>query len=65
MTNFALTEAERLVKHVSHDFAVKEIAPAAAEYDEREEFPWDIARKGRAAGSPRAAHGRTGFWKKA
>ena len=54
MTNFALTEAERLVKHVSHDFAVKEIAPAAAEYDEREEFPWDIARKGARLG----LHGR-------
>lgn len=54
MTDFALSEAERLVKQVAHEFAVKEIAPVAAEYDEREEFPWDVARKGARLG----LHGR-------
>ena len=46
MTDFALTEAERMIKRVAHDFAAKEMAPRAMEYDQREEFPWDIAKKG-------------------
>ncbi|MCY3887610.1 MAG: acyl-CoA dehydrogenase family protein [Chloroflexi bacterium] len=50
MTDFALTETERMIKKVAHDFAVKEMAPRALEYDEREEFPWDIAKRGAALG---------------
>ncbi len=50
MTDFTLNEAERMVKQVTHDFAVREIVPRAREYDDREEYPWDVARKGAAIG---------------
>ena len=50
MVDFALSDAERMVQQMAHDFAAREIRPRAAEYDEREEFPWDIARQGAALG---------------
>ena len=50
MTDFAPTDAERMVKQLAHDFALKEIRPVAKEYDEREEFPWDLMKKAAALG---------------
>lgn len=43
--DFELTEAQRAVQEMVRDFAIKEISPKAAEYDERAEFPWEIFRK--------------------
>jgi butyryl-CoA dehydrogenase len=37
---FIYTDHERLLQTTMHDFADKEIAPLAAGWDEREEFPW-------------------------
>ena len=45
MPEFALSEADRMVKQTAHEFAAKEIRPVAAEYDEREEFAWEVAQK--------------------
>ncbi|MGH2758247.1 MAG: acyl-CoA dehydrogenase family protein, partial [Actinomycetota bacterium] len=44
--DFALTEEQRELQKWAHDFAENEIRPVAAEYDETEEFPWPVVRKG-------------------
>ena len=41
MTNQLLNEEERLLKTTVRDFADRELAPRAADYDESGEFPWD------------------------
>ena len=43
--DFSLTEEQLMFQKMVRDFAAKEIEPVAAEFDEREEFPWDIFRK--------------------
>ena len=58
---FELSETSRMIRQVSHDFAVKEIRPVAAEFDEREEFPWEVARKGAAIGLSGGAWGGPGL----
>src|SRR5690606_4124527 len=50
MVSFELSDEERLVQQVAHDFAKKEIRPVAAYYDEREEVPYDIIKKAAAVG---------------
>ena len=50
MTDFSLNETERMLQRVTHDFARNEIRPVTSQFDEREEFPWDIARQGAAIG---------------
>ncbi len=45
MVEFALTEEQKAFQRLAHEFAEKEIRPVAAEYDESEEFPWDIVKK--------------------
>ncbi|MBM3939914.1 MAG: acyl-CoA dehydrogenase [SAR202 cluster bacterium] len=42
--NTLLTEEERLLRSTVHGFAVRELAPRAAAYDESEAFPWDNVR---------------------
>jgi hypothetical protein len=43
--DFELTEAQRAAREMVREFAEREIRPAAAHYDERSEFPWDLVRK--------------------
>jgi len=43
--SFALTEEQRDLKALAHDFAAKEIRPKAAEYDEHQTHPADIVEK--------------------
>ena len=50
MVSFELSDEERLVQQVAHDFAKKEIRPVASYYDEREEVPYDIIKKAAAVG---------------
>ena len=50
MVSFELTEEEKMVQQVAHDFAKKEIRPVAAYYDEHEEVPYDIIKKAAAIG---------------
>lgn len=50
MIAFELTDEQREMRDLAHRFAEKEIRPLAAEYDEREEVPWDIVRKAAQAG---------------
>jgi len=42
---FGLTENQRMVQQVAHDFAEKEIKPVVMKYDESQEFPIDIIHK--------------------
>ncbi|MGH2610170.1 MAG: acyl-CoA dehydrogenase family protein, partial [Tepidiformaceae bacterium] len=50
MVAFELSDEERLVQQVAHDFAKKEIRPVAHYYDENEEVPYDIIKKAAAVG---------------
>ena len=50
MVGFELSEEERMVQQVAHDFAKKEIRPVAAYYDENEETPYDVIKKAAAIG---------------
>jgi len=45
MVSFELSEEERMVQQVAHDFAKREIRPVAAYYDEHEEVPYEIIKK--------------------
>ncbi|MCC6382780.1 MAG: acyl-CoA dehydrogenase family protein [Dehalococcoidia bacterium] len=45
MIGFALSEEQRLFQETIRDFARREVAPIAREYDEREEYPIAILRK--------------------
>ena len=50
MISFELTEEQRMLRDMAHDFAANEIVPVAAHYDETGEFPWDIINKAREVG---------------
>jgi alkylation response protein AidB-like acyl-CoA dehydrogenase len=50
MVSFELSEEEKMVQRVAHEFAKKEIRPVAAYYDEHEEVPYDIIKKAAAIG---------------
>lgn len=43
--NFLLTEEQAMIQKVVRDFAEKELAPIAAELDEKGEFPHEITKK--------------------
>ena len=43
--DFRLDEELLTVQKWAHEFAEKEIRPAAPEYDESEEFPWPVVKK--------------------
>jgi acyl-CoA dehydrogenase len=45
MIDFSLTEEQRQLRELAHDFAANEIRPAAAHHDQTGEFPRDIVRK--------------------
>ncbi|PSR20725.1 MAG: acyl-CoA dehydrogenase [Sulfobacillus acidophilus] len=42
---FALTPEQLELRKWAHGFAEREIRPVAQEYDEREEFPWEVLKK--------------------
>ncbi|MGH2818754.1 MAG: acyl-CoA dehydrogenase family protein, partial [Actinomycetota bacterium] len=48
--DFSLSEEHVELQKWAHEFAEKEIRPAAAEYDESEEFPWSVLKKAAEAG---------------
>jgi acyl-CoA dehydrogenase len=50
MISFELTEEQKAMQKMARDFAEKEIIPIAAEYDEKEEIPWQIVQKAYDAG---------------
>jgi alkylation response protein AidB-like acyl-CoA dehydrogenase len=48
--SFALTDDQRQLRDWVHDFAARVVRPAAAEWDEREEFPWPVVQEAARAG---------------
>jgi acyl-CoA dehydrogenase len=48
--SFALTDEQRALRDLAHEFAEKEIRPKAAEYDEQQTHPADIVAKAHAVG---------------
>lgn len=42
---FELTEEQKLIQKSIHEFAKKELAPRAAQWDASEEFPWESFKK--------------------
>jgi acyl-CoA dehydrogenase len=48
--DFSLSEEQVELQKWAHEFAEKEIRPVAAEYDESEEFPWEVVKKAAQAG---------------
>src|SRR3978361_550223 len=58
MVDFTLTDEQRNLREMAHDFAMKEIRPVAWEYDKDGTWPADVLRKageGRARKSARPA----------
>lgn len=45
MIAFELTDEQREMRDLAHRFAEQEIRPVAAEFDEKEEVPWEVIRK--------------------
>src|SRR5919202_5461432 len=45
MVSFELTDEQKEIRDWVHDFAEREIRPVAQQYDEAEEFPWDVVKK--------------------
>jgi len=48
--SFALTEEQRALRELTHEFAVREIRPKAAEYDEHQTHPADVIAKAHEVG---------------
>jgi len=42
--NYLLTEEQLMIKETAREIAQKRIKPVAIEYDEKNEFPWDIQK---------------------
>jgi acyl-CoA dehydrogenase len=55
VVDFGLTEEQKAMQKMVHEFAEKEIRPRAEEYDQSEDFPWDVVKKA-------AKLGLTHFW---
>ncbi|MCK4233423.1 acyl-CoA dehydrogenase family protein, partial [candidate division WOR-3 bacterium] len=43
--DFDLTDDQKLIKDMVHDFAEKELKEKAVEIDKTQEFPWDTLKK--------------------
>ena len=43
--DFSLTTEQEEVRRLAHQFAVREMRPRAAHYDEYEETPWEVMHK--------------------
>jgi len=50
MIDFSLSEQQKAFQKTARDFAAKEIAPVALDYDRNPRFPGDIIQKAQAAG---------------
>jgi acyl-CoA dehydrogenase len=43
--DFRLNDEQMELKNLTHQFAANEIRPVAAEYDEKNEFPFEVMKK--------------------
>ena len=42
--NYLLTEAQIMIQELARKIAEEKVRPVAAEYDEKEEFPWPVMK---------------------
>ena len=62
--DFSFTQEQEEIRKLAHEFAVNEMRPVAADYDEKEETPWAVMQKAHdlgldaASGFPEAVRGR-------
>jgi acyl-CoA dehydrogenase len=62
MVDFALSEEERMIRDLAHEFAEKEIRPVAQYYDEHEgEYPMPVVKKAAQLGLAGGAFGAGGI----
>ena len=62
MVDFALSEEERMIRDLAHEFAEKEIRPVAEYYDEHEgEYPMPVVKKAAQVGLAGGAFGAGGI----
>ncbi|TMF97699.1 MAG: acyl-CoA dehydrogenase [Chloroflexi bacterium] len=52
---FSLSDEQKAIQALAHDFAEREIRPVAAEFDESEEFPYEVVTKAHRLGLSPAA----------
>ena len=52
---FSLSDEQKVIQALAHDFAEREIRPVAAEFDESEEFPYEVVTKAHRLGLSPAA----------
>lgn len=45
MVSFGLSEEQRQLQQLAHDFSKNEIAPKSKHYDETAEYPWEVLKK--------------------
>ncbi len=50
MIGFEMSEHQRMLRDVAHEFAENEIIPVAARYDKDSAFPWPVIRKAQEVG---------------
>lgn len=50
MIDFTLTDEQRMLRDLAHDFAVKDILPVVEHFDKSGEFPWPIIKKAQEIG---------------
>src|SRR5579859_4704960 len=43
--DFSLTDEQKAIQELAHEFAVNEIRPVASHFDETEEFPYEVVKK--------------------
>src|ERR671932_1777325 len=48
--SFGLSDEQKALRELAHDFAEKEIRPVAADYDERSQHPTEVIAKAHAVG---------------
>ena len=45
MIDYSLSDEQKQLQQLAHDFAANEMRPVAAHYDQTAEFPWPVVRK--------------------
>ena len=48
--NFSLSEEQKMIQKLAHDFAENEIVPVAEYYDKTHEYPWPVIKKAQELG---------------
>jgi len=47
---FELTDEQKMMQQMAHDFAANEILPVAPQYDKSHEYPWPVVKKAQSLG---------------